>query len=172
MQSPIAVDGDRDRLSLRLADAMVQFQFIEEAIRIYLKAVYSLVNEEMEGKVDTRLSVNKLKGKGLKFLLEEFRKFGGGEELISDILALGAKRNDIAHEAFFRMSRLKIDDDRTQHIKDLDAVISKAHGCLKGLLEAAERVVDMANVQLRRKGMVLAIADRSKSKKALGKNLK
>jgi hypothetical protein len=123
------------------------------------------VNEEMEGRVETRLSVNNLKGRGLKFLLEEFRKYGGSEELISKVQALTGKRNDIAHEAFFRMSQLKIDDDRTRHIKDLDAVISKTDFCLKRLLGAAGKVVDMANVQLRRKATVLAIADRKKLKK-------
>ena len=66
----------------------------------------------MEGQVETRLSVNELKGKGFTFLLEEFRKYGGDEKLVAELRSLTGTRNDIAHEAFYRFSQLKIDDDR------------------------------------------------------------
>jgi len=77
-------DSETD-CSFVFAHVLAKFQFLEEGIRIYLKAAYVLTRKRMQHAIPINLSSETLNNKSLSVLLREFRKFNGNAHLIDNI---------------------------------------------------------------------------------------
>jgi hypothetical protein len=89
--------------SFVFAHVLAKFQFLEEGIRIYLKAAYALTRKRMQGAIPISLSVDTLQNRSLSVLLREFAKWNSNTQLIDNIGKLIPKRNHLAHLAFYKM---------------------------------------------------------------------
>lgn len=125
-----------------LAQGLLQFQFMEEGLRIYLERAYRLVRHKMLGGLTVRLSETGLNGKTMKQLLAEFKKFNGNDGLIQEISQLIGTRNDLAHVAFFQMyERRHLGEDLLGHRGKALEVTKKAIKCTDQLIQEI-RILD------------------------------
>src|SRR5213594_3391381 len=91
--------------------ALLNLQYLEEGLKMYLQRAYALVRKRAEGRITVRLSRRNIDNKALRALLREFRNFHDDGELISKIESLIEKRNFIAHEAWLLTSE-QIHDEK------------------------------------------------------------
>lgn len=127
--------------SVVFAHVLAKFQFIEEGIRIYLKAAYALTRKKMQGTIPINLSVESIQNKSLSVLLREFAKFNSNTHLIDDIGKLISKRNHLAHLAFYIMYlHLEEGKDITTDRKEAIQVGNSAAKCIELLHKEIEYI--------------------------------
>jgi hypothetical protein len=132
-------DGS-DQLIL-FGHVLAKFQFIEEAIRIYLKTVYALIKRKMRGEIPVKLSAKNLERKSLSALLQEFEKLTGHNELAENIRTLIPKRNHMAHVAFYKMYQQLVEEkDDTDDMQEAREIGEAANRCIEVLHEKIEMV--------------------------------
>ena len=119
----------------------MKFQFLEEGIRIYLKAAYALTKKRMQDSIPINLSAETLNNKSLSVLLRDFKKFNSNAHLIDNIGKLIPKRNHLAHVDFYRMYlQLEEGKDITPDRQEAIQVGSEAAQCIKLLYKEIEIV--------------------------------
>lgn len=127
--------------SFVFAHVLAKFQFLEEGIRIYLKAAYALTRKRMKGAIPINLSVEFLQNKSLSVLLREFAKFNSNTHLVDGIGKLISKRNHLAHLDFYRMYlHLEEGKDITTDRKEAILVGNAAAKCIELLHKEIEFV--------------------------------
>ena len=133
-------NSDKDPL-LVYSHTLAKFQFIEEGIRIYLKAAYALTKAKLQGVISVNLSVESLQSKSLSASLHEFRKFNGNSSLIDCISKLIPKRNHLAHTALYKLYfHLEEGRDLQQELQEAVQVGNQAAGCIELLHKEIELI--------------------------------
>lgn len=126
----------------KLGNALTNFQFIEEVIKIYLDYSYKIVSENLKEQIPFDFSYEDVKKDSLRILIRKFKKFNLDKELIKKIGQLIDERNFVAHKAYL-MTSVEREDDKylSEQIKRIEEVISKSNECFLELHQEYEKVV-------------------------------
>jgi len=94
----------RKQCSVALQAVLTDFQFMEEALRLYIEAVYELIRFRLNKQVPFRLDYNSLEKDALGTLVTKFSQLSDKADLIAALRALVPKRNQCAHKGFLTSS--------------------------------------------------------------------
>ena len=130
--------------SNKLQNALLQFQFIEELIKIYLSLVYWIISKKLERQIPFKFSRKDLEKDSLGKLLEKFAKFNPNDTLINKINQLIQKRNHIAHRAYLIEVEEQEDEKyMSKEIKDLEKTIVYSKECFNELRQELKRLEEI-----------------------------
>ena len=76
------------------------FQFIEEALRMYISYSYRLITQKLDKQIPFSFTYNDVKNDSLGKLLKKFKKINANSKLIKNLEKLKKERDFIAHKAF------------------------------------------------------------------------
>jgi len=128
----------------KLGNALTNFQFIEESIRMYLHFSYRIVSRKLENRTPFNFSYKDVRKESLGTLLEKFEKFNSNTRLIKKIRSLTKERNFIAHRAYLMTSEEQKDDKYlSKQIKKIEEIIDKSNKCFYELNKETEKVSDI-----------------------------
>jgi len=119
---------------LKLGNALLNFQFIEEALRTYLGLVYHIVKIKLGNKIPFKFSRKDVETDSLGVLIAKFERVNSNSELIGKLNKLVKARNYCAHRAYIMTSEEQEDDKYlSSEIKKMEWVITNSDKCLKDL---------------------------------------
>lgn len=104
----------RALLSKELVNPIVDFQFLEEALKCYLESAFSIIRERTTGALPYKLDRSTVENLPLRPLIQEFNKYSDDAALVRDLLALVRERNYCAHRAFVQMLTAAPDENRAE----------------------------------------------------------
>lgn len=103
------------------AMAMIDFQFIEEALKRYISKADKLIQIQVSHLFPYRYDRKDVEKLALKRLLERYSKISNNTSLVKQIDKLTKKRNDLAHQGFLFTTEEQKDKLLLKNlIKDLD----------------------------------------------------
>jgi len=88
-----------------MGDALMRFQFLEEALKEYILASYKFADAMCEERVRFRLTPEQLDRFTLGRLLEYFARHSKDDKLIADAKRMRKHRNRFVHEAYHIVSK-------------------------------------------------------------------
>jgi hypothetical protein len=94
-------------------DLIVDFQFLEEALKCYLDSAFSIIREQTTGALPCKLDRSDM-ARSLGGLIKQFARYSNDATLIQDLNALVPERNDCAHRAFVQMMTAAPDKNRAE----------------------------------------------------------
>jgi hypothetical protein len=126
-----------DRLPLLL----LQYQFIEEGLKMYIVAVEHAIKERLKGLAHYQVNAKELWKLPLGSLVREFEKRSDRKDIVASLREIIEERNFFAHRGYL----LTVDEqngqaDISKLIGRLDAAQAKAKKCLLEVVLEATRV--------------------------------
>ena len=113
---------------------LVDFQFIEEGIRMYISNVFKYIVTELSGVIPFRYDDKDIEKDALGKLINKFEKFNDNNKLIAELNDLKKYRNDCAHRGFLLKDEQVYDDKYLKNrLKELEKVKKRTENCLSGL---------------------------------------
>ena len=113
---------------------LVNFQFIEEGIRMYISDVFKYIVMELSGVIPFRYDDKDIEKDALGKLINKFEKFNDNNDLIAELKNLIKYRNDCAHRGFLLTDEQAYDEKYLKNrIKELEKVKERTADCLSGL---------------------------------------
>jgi hypothetical protein len=106
---------------------LLDFQFIEEALKRYLHWAYAITRKRTEGILPCKLDRSEVEKFSFGRLIDEFEKFSDDASLVKELRDLVQHRNYCAHRAFMELAQLK-------------APVAERHAEAKRLLDVRKRV--------------------------------
>jgi hypothetical protein len=83
-----------------VSQSLMEFQFIEEAFRMYISYCYNIITNKVTGHIPFNFTYKDLEKDALGTLLWKFKKFSNNKKLAIKIEKLIKERNRCAHEAY------------------------------------------------------------------------
>jgi hypothetical protein len=123
-QRELAFDGYSNALQM----ALVDFQYIEECLRLYIASSYDYIRYKVADKLPFKLDGTDLDKDPLARLIDKYSKLSNNEELVAEVRKLLPKRNEIAHRG------LMLNAEQQKDVKFLDEQTKRLwalHGRLK-----------------------------------------
>lgn len=113
---------------------LVDFQFIEEGLRMYISDVFRYIEKELSGVIPFHYDDKDIEKDSLGKLINKFEKFNDNNDLIAELKDLIKYRNDCAHRGFLFPDEQAYDEKYLKsRIKDLEKVKKRTADCLSGL---------------------------------------
>jgi len=126
--------------------ALLNFQFIEESIKMYITFSYWIVIKKLEKQLPYNFSYNDVKNNSLGKLLKKFEKFNSEKKLINEIKQLIKDRNFIVHQAYLLTYEEQKDDKYlSEQIKNLEKIIVRSKKCLNELSQELQKIEKIKN---------------------------
>jgi len=94
---------------LRLHGVLSDFQFIEEGLRFYIGAAYSLIRSRVSDTIPFELDESSLEKDSLGKLVAKFSSLTADKDLVKELQALAPFRNQAAHKGFLEMAASRHD---------------------------------------------------------------
>lgn len=131
----MSIDPTLQRYIDELPKALLNFQFLEEALKQYLRRCYFMIASVVRPFVPYSVApAERLEKLSLGRLIKLFRDLNENEELIGKLLEFPRKRNFIAHQAYVAVSS---NSDPTSLVDtayaDLQETIHVSEECLSQL---------------------------------------
>lgn len=118
----------------KLGNALLNFQYIEEALRTYLWCVYNIVKLKLGNQIPFKFSRKDVKTDSLGVLIAKFEKVSSNKQLIDQLNGLVKVRNHCAHQAYLMtFEEMKDDKYLSSEIKKMEWVITHSDKCVKDL---------------------------------------
>ena len=76
---------------------ITDFQYIEEALRLYLSEAYTKIKERMKGELSFKYNYEGISKDALGKLIYKFEKINDNQNLIKELKELNPYRNNIIH---------------------------------------------------------------------------
>jgi hypothetical protein len=92
--------GHFDTYIAMIGDILIDFQFIEASLRIFLSNSYQYIAKRLSGKIPFRYDYRDVEKNALGTLINKFQKLNDNKSLISELKDLSKYRNEYAHRGF------------------------------------------------------------------------
>ncbi len=129
---------------LKLPDALLNFQFIEESLRMYIAYCYEIISVRVSKQIPFKYRYKDLEKDALGKLLSKFKRFNSNNELIGKIEKVIKDRNYCAHKAYLLTYEQQNDPDYLKsELEKLENIVNKAKECMHFLsaeLKQAEEI--------------------------------
>lgn len=113
---------------------LVDFQFIEEGIRMYISRVFNYIETEISGVIPFRYDDKDIEKDSLGKLVNKFEKFNDNNDLIAGMKDLTKYRNDCAHRGFLLTNeQAYVEKYIKNRQEDMEKVKKRTADCLSGL---------------------------------------
>ena len=130
----------------RFSSAVMEFQFIEELLRMYISYCYYIIHLSLSKKIPFKYAYKDLQKDSLGKLLDKFKKFSNNNELIKKIDHIIKDRNYCAHKAFIlTYEQQKNFDFLAAELEKVERIITKARDCTQLLLAEVGQVEGIKN---------------------------
>ncbi len=128
----------------KLQNALLNFQFMEESIRMYLASAYRIVSKKLDNQIPFEFTYKDVQNDSLGKLLIKFDKFNSNKPLIGKIRQLIKERNYCAHRAYLMTAEEQNDDKfLSDEIVKLKTIVSSSKECLNSLMEELKRIEEI-----------------------------
>ena len=125
---------------------LVDFQFIEEGIRMYISNVFKYIVTELSGVIPFRYDDKDIEKDALGKLINKFEKFNDNNKLIAEMNDLKKYRNDCAHRGFLLTDEQVYDENYLKNrLKELEKVKKRTANCLSGLHKEVVKIELLKN---------------------------
>lgn len=114
-------------------EVLIDFQFIEEALKMYLSNAFSVVARD-SAKVPFKYDFKSIGKDSLGRLVERFGRFNGNAQLIDELRDLVPKRNFIAHQSFLLSHCGWQGSDFESQVVEIEQLHARAKATLKSVL--------------------------------------
>lgn len=117
-----------------ISATLVNFQFIEEGIRMYISGVFKYIETELSGVIPFHYNDTDIAKDSMGKLINKFEKFNNNNDLIAELKDLIKYRNDFAHRGFL-LSYKQVYDEKylKNRLEDLENVNNRTTNCLSRL---------------------------------------
>jgi hypothetical protein len=110
---------------------LVNFQFIEEGIRVYISGVYKYIETEITGVIPFHYSDTDIAKDSMGKLINKFEKLNNNSNLIAELKDLIKYRNDCAHRGFLLSNKQAYDEKYLKNrVEDLENIQKRTTDCL------------------------------------------
>ena len=141
-----------DKYFDKLPGALLNFQFIEESLRMYIAYCYEIISKRVSELIPFKYRYQDLKKDSLGRLLNKFKKLNNNERLIDKIEKLVEDRNYCAHEAYLLTYEKQNDPDYlTKELAKLENIINEAKECVQLLFSEVKKIEERKS----RKGKIV-----------------
>lgn len=128
----------------KLQNALLNFQFMEESIRMYLASAYRIVSKKLDNQIQFGFTYKDVQNDSLGKLLIKFDKFNSNKPLIGKMRQLIKERNYCAHRAYVMTAEEQNDDKfLSDEIVKLKTIVSSSKECLNSLMEELKRIEEI-----------------------------
>ena len=113
---------------------LVNFQFIEEGIRMYISGVLKYIETELSGVIPFHYNDTDIAKDSMGKLINKFEKLNNNNDLITELKDLIKYRNDCAHRGFLLLNKQAYDEKYLKtRLEDLENVEKRTTDCLSRL---------------------------------------
>ncbi|MBA7490420.1 hypothetical protein ES702_00958 [subsurface metagenome] len=124
-----------------LQNALLNFQFMEESIRMYLAYAYWIVSKKLDKQIPFRFTYIDVKNDSLGKLLKKFEKFNSNKQLIDKVKQSIKERNYLAHRAYLMTSEEQKDDEYlSKQIEKMKKIVVSSRECLDELTQESRKL--------------------------------
>jgi len=117
-----------------IGDILIDFQFIEESIRMYLSNAFKYIGIRLSGLIPFRYDYSDIEKDALGKLINKFEKFNDNKPLIAELRDLTQYRNDCAHRGFLLTHEEMYDDKYLENeLKGLEKIKERTEKCVSDL---------------------------------------
>ena len=113
---------------------LVDFQFIEESIRMYISDAFKYIVTQLSGVIPFLYDYKDIEKDALGKLINKFEKFNDNKRLIAELNDLKKYRNNCAHRGFLLTDEQVHDEKYLKNgLKELEKVKKRTANCLSDL---------------------------------------
>lgn len=138
------LDTARKQHGIALQAVLTDFQFMEEALRMYISGAYRLIRTRLASSIPFGLNDSSLERDALGKLIEKFSQLSANAELANTMRTLVPKRNAVAHRGFLYgyhpETRVDEIDKLTCELESLNVETSSCLAALIDELKVVERL--------------------------------
>ncbi len=125
---------------------LVDFQFIEESIRMYISNAFKYIVTQLSGVIPFRYDDKDIEKDALGKLINRFEKFNDNKRLIAELNDLKKYRNDCAHRGFLLTHEQVHDEEYLKSgLKELEKIKERTANCLSELCKEVVRLELLKN---------------------------
>ena len=119
-----------------LQKALMNFQFMEESIRMYLTSAYCIVLRKLDNQIPFEFTYKDVEKDSLGKLLIKFGKFNSNKQLIDNIREIMKDRNHCAHRAYL-MTAEELNDEEflSDEVVRVKRIVTRSKEYLDSLFE-------------------------------------
>src|SRR5574337_959155 len=118
-----------------VAKALLDFQYIELALKLYIVETYAIISSRVKEIVPFKYGWKDVENESLGRLLDRFSKISSDRQLIKDLRPLQKERNRLAQQAYVLMLEEQSDSDQLEK------------GCASYKAKIQDKTVSYANAQ-------------------------
>ena len=127
--------------------SIVSFQFIEEALRMYLDYAYQLVQLRVGDALPVHLARKDIEHWPMVRLIREFAKFNDNAPMIRGMQRLASLRNEVVHRGLLLThEEIRDQDHMEQQAERAQRIANGAEGCVQELLSEVGKVAERLRV--------------------------
>jgi hypothetical protein len=124
-----------------IRDILIDFQFIEESLRMYLCYCYGYIAKRLSDTIPFRFNYKDVEKDALGTLINKFAKFNDNTSLISELRELTKHRNECAHRGFLLTSKESHDEPRLEKkLIKLKETEDRTKQCLSTLFSEGKKI--------------------------------
>lgn len=94
--------------------ALLDFQYIELALKLYIAETYAIISSRVKGIVPFKYDWKDVENEPLGRLLDQFSKISSDHQLVEDLRPLQKERNKLAHQAYVLTLEEQSDGDQLE----------------------------------------------------------
>lgn len=117
-----------------IGSILVDFQFIEESIRMYISNAFKYIVTQLSGEIPFLYDYKDIEKDALGKLINKFEKLNDNKRLIAELNDLKKYRNDCAHRGFL-LTGEQVHDEKylKSDLKKLEKIKERTANCLSEL---------------------------------------
>jgi hypothetical protein len=120
---------------------LIDYQFIEEGLRMYLAAAYKFILSSLDSKMPFKYSYKDIENDSLGSLISKFERLSDDAGLVKELKELVKFRNKIAHQAFLLTAEQQNDSAfLSAQTKELSKVKARTNVAVHKVLEESIRL--------------------------------
>lgn len=125
---------------------LVDFQFIEESIRMYISNAFKHIVTQLSGVIPFRYDDKDIEKDALGKLINKFEKLNDNKRLIAELNDLKKYRNDCAHRGFL-LTHEQMHDEKylKSGLKELEKIKERTANCLSELCKEVVKIELLKN---------------------------
>jgi hypothetical protein len=125
-------------------DILVDFQYIEEGLRMYISNCYRLSAKRLAGTIPFRFSYKDVEKDSLGALVSQFEKLTHNTSLVSELKKLAPHRNEYAHRAFLLTYEEQHDQPLLKRVLNTYKSLKiQTKECVFAVLKEGEKVAEL-----------------------------
>lgn len=124
-----------------ISATLVNFQFIEEGIRMYISGVFKFIETELSGVIPFHYNDKDIEKDSMGKLINKFEKFNNNNDLIAKLKDLIKYRNECAHRGFLLSNKQAYDEKYLKtRLEHLETVEKRTTDCLSRLQKEVVKI--------------------------------